>query len=245
MKYNKLSFIIPCYNEENTILQLITKILEINWPLQIELVIVNDGSKDKSWDLLQRYNKDNRFKLINNPQNLGKSRTVKRGLVASTGDLVVIQDADLEYEPSDLLEFLELFEKNNVDIVYGNRFNRSNKVIYISNWIGNQFLSIFSSLFTGIRNGMWTKDMEVCYKMVNGNVFRDIAVNLNATTNFGIEPEITARLSKYKMPNNKKLKFSQISINYYPRTVKEGKKMKGFSDGSKALIEIIKYNLFN
>ncbi|MEI6887196.1 MAG: glycosyltransferase family 2 protein [bacterium] len=233
----------PSYNEEKTLPEIIKKILEIKWPVEVELVIVNDGSKDNSWELLQKYSSDSRIKLINNEKNLGKSRTVKRGILASTGDLVVIQDADLEYNPENLLMFLDAFEKTNVDIVYGNRFDKKNKVIYISNWIGNQLLSALSSMFTGPRNGMWTKDMEVCYKMVRGDIFREISRDLTATTSFGIEPEITAKLSKYKKEGNVHLKFKQIPIDYYPRTIEEGKKMRGLSDGYKAFLEILKYNI--
>lgn len=240
MHNGKLSIVIPNYNEEKTILQIIDKILKLNWPIALELVIVDDCSRDKSRELLSIYQSDKRFKLIFNEQNLGKSRSVKKGILATTGDLIVVQDADLEYEPANLLDFIKLFQTHDLDIVYGNRFGKNNKFIYVGNWIGNRALSLFSSLFTWFRNGMWTQDMECCYKMVKGEVLRAIAPKFTATSNFGIEPEITARLSRYKP----KLKFAELPIDYYPRTIAEGKHMRGISDGTKALLEILKYNLF-
>lgn len=244
MKYQKLSLVMPVYNEEQTLAQIVQKILQINWPLTIEIIMVNDGSSDNSRQIMQQLSADKRVRIFDNPKNIGKTQTVKFAISQSTGDLVVIQDADLEYEPNDLLQMLDLFEASNLDIIYGNRFGKKNKIIYLSNWLGNRSLSFFSSLFTGLRSQMWTSDMETCYKMINGDVIRQIAPQIISTSSFGFEPEITARLSKYKK-NGKHLKFKQIPIHYYPRTIAEGKKMKGIVDGFKALKEIIKFNLSN
>lgn len=248
MKTKKLSIIMPVYNEENTLKHIIDKVLGINWGLELELIIVNDCSKDRSAKILESYSKDKHVTVITNPKNIGKSQTVKRGIAASTGDLVAIQDSDLEYEPEDLLKIVDIFRTRAVDAVYGNRFGKNNKIIYYSNWIGNRALSLFSNLFTYARARMWTSDMETCYKVIKGEIFRDIAATITSTTNFGLEPEITAKLARYKVKDSKAsrhIKFAQIPINYHPRTIAQGKKMKGVSDGFKALYEIIIYNIFN
>lgn len=243
MKYQKLSFVIPVYNEARTLATLLDKVLAVAWPLEIELVCINDASKDSSLEILNGYAVDKRFKIIDNETNLGKSRSVKKGILASSGDLVVIQDSDLEYEPSDLLMFIEKFENSEVDMIYGNRFGKNNKVVYWSNWFGNRSLSFLSSVFTLLRAGFTTTDMETCYKMVRGDVIRNIAEKFISTSGFGFEPELTARLAGVKSAG-KKLRYFEIPINYYPRTAAEGKHLKGLSDGVKALGEIIKFNLF-
>jgi glycosyltransferase involved in cell wall biosynthesis len=242
----KISFVIPAYNEAATITDLITKVemVDLGAGLEKEIVIVNDGSKDNTWEVISNYKEDQKFKLLNNEQNLGKSQTVRKGILATTGDLVVIQDADLEYDPENLRQFVQLILNGEADVVYGNRFGKQNKIIYIQNWIGNTFLSFVSAIFTGLRAGIWPRDMEVCYKMMQGEVFRDIAKQITATSRFGLEPEITARMAKYRKADGSHLKFKQVPIDYYPRTIAAGKKMNAVSDGLKALWEIVKYNLF-
>lgn len=231
------------YNESKTLAKLLDKVLAVKWPLAIEIICVNDASKDDSLSILKKYSDAGKVKIINNESNLGKSRSVKRGLLATTGDLVVIQDADLEYEPSDLLKFLKIFQDETVDVVYGNRFGVKNKIVYWSNWFGNRLLSLISSIFTLVKGGFVTSDMEVCYKMLRGQIFRDIAAKLVSSSGFGFEPELTARVAACRI-KGKRLKFSQVPINYYPRTAAEGKHLKGLSDGYKALFEIVKFNLF-
>lgn len=228
----------PVYNEGNTLDKILNNILVTKWPLEIEIVATNDCSKDESLNILKAWQERLPIKILNNDTNLGKSVSVKKGILKSSGDLVVIQDADLEYEPQDLLEFIEVFEQVPVDVVYGNRFLINNKVIYPLNWLGNKGLSFLSGVFTQLRAGFFPGDMEVCYKMVKGEMFRELAKELVSTSNFGFEPEITARLSKVKG-----VAFKELPINYYPRTVKEGKKMKGLTDGIKAAIEILRFNI--
>ena len=237
----------PVYNEERTLSTIIDNVLKQPWETQIELIIIDDSSKDNSSKIIQTYRANKQIKILTNPINLGKSQTVKRGILASRGDVVVIQDSDLEYEPGDLLKLIKYYKDNSLDAVYGNRFGKHNKIIYYSNWVGNRALSFISSLFTYINGRMWVSDMETCYKVINGNIFRDIAATITSTTNFGIEPEITAKLAKYKIKkeNGRHIKFKQIPINYHPRTIAQGKKMKGLSDGFKALKEIFHYSLFN
>ena len=241
MKYRKLSFIIPVYNEERTLEQLLAKVAAAELDIEKEIVLVDDGSRDRSPEILQKLSKQPGYKVLFNENNSGKSQTVKRGILASTGDLVVIQDADLEYDPEDLDEFVQTFQLTDVDVIYGNRFGKANKVVYWHNWIGNTGLSYFSAFITGLRAGMWTRDMEVCYKMARGEVYRDIAKKLTSRSTFGLEPELTALFSKYKI-DGRHLQFRQIPICYYPRTLAEGKHMSAINDGIKAGWEIIKFN---
>lgn len=233
-----LSLVIPAHNEEKTLLELVKKVQKSLGSINYDIVIVNDGSTDKTLEIATKLSNDFRnISCLSNDVNIGKSQTVRKGILATTGNYVVIQDADLEYEPSDLLLLYEKISRENLDIVYGNRFGYNNKVVYWKNWFGNTFLSLMSSLITGLRAGMWVRDMEVCYKIAKGELFRDLAINIESKSNFGFEPEITAKFSKVKG-----LKFAQMPIKYYPRTLEEGKHMNAFRDGFKALKEILYFN---
>ncbi len=241
----KLSIVIPAYNEEKTLEAILEKVITVNLPewFTKEIIIVNDCSKDNTLSIAEEFsNKYENIIVINNPQNMGKSQSVRNGILKSTGDVVIIQDADLEYEPSDFAEMLKIMIENEYDVVYGNRFGRPNKVIYWQNYFGNLFLSFISNLFTFPRIKTYIPDMEVCYKMVRGDVLREIAQNITSKSNFGFEPEVTAKLSKYKI-NGRYLKFGIYPIYYYARSIAEGKKMKAIEDGVKALKEIIYYNI--
>jgi len=242
---SKLSIVIPAYNEEKTLEELVNKVLQVQLPYNYskEIVIVNDGSKDNSWQVMLKLSANHKeIKSIQNEKNVGKTQTVRNGILKSTGDFVVIQDADLEYEPTEISEILKKAVDENLDVVYGNRFGKKNKVIYVQNYIGNKMLSAFSNLFTFPRLRTWIPDMEVCYKLIKGEVIRDIAKGIRATSNFGFEPEVTAKLSRYKL-NGKRLKLGIVPISYFPRSIAEGKKMNAIRDGVKAMVEIIKYNL--
>jgi len=242
-----LSIIIPAYNEEKTLAQIVLKVLAINLPegFQREIIICDDCSTDRTnpiaTDLANQYPV---IKLLRNSKNLGKTQTVRRGLLASSGDFVIIQDADLEYDPEDIVFLLQETLRHQADVCYGNRFGKYNGVIYLQNFYGNLFLSAISSLFTSYRLRVVIPDMEVCYKLIRGDVARELAPHITATSNFGFEPEITARLSRYKKPDGSCLRFLVLPISYFPRSVAEGKKMKAFRDGIKALWEIVKFNLF-
>lgn len=228
----------PVYNESKTIDDIVVKVIKILKGVDFELIIVNDGSTDDSWDKITKLSKKySRIKAVN-LSHRGKSQTVKAGILKTKGEYVVIQDADMEYDPRDVIRMFKEIKKRKLDVIYGNRFGYKNKVIYIQNWIGNTFLSFFSGLFTGIRAGMFPRDMEVCYKMARGKIYRECAKSLVSKSNFGFEPEITAKFSKI---NN--ISFTQVPIKYTPRTVKEGKHMKAIKHGVLALFEIIYFNL--
>lgn len=240
-----LSIIIPVYNEQASLEQSINDVLAIDLPQgwEPEIVIVNDASTDNSHEILSEFAARHGFiYYLSNKVNSGKSQTVKKGLLHSLGDVVIIRDADLEYDAKDMVIMLEHMIENNLDVVYGNRFGKNNKVIYWKNYLGNRALSFFSNLFTFPRIRVWLSDMEVCYKLINGKVAREIADTIVSRTNFGIEPELTAKLSRYKK-DGKRLSFGVVPINYYPRSIAEGKKMNAIKDGIHAAREILKFNL--
>lgn len=247
-----LSIVIPVYNEERTLIRLLKKVSVFRLPKNVfkEIIIVNDKSTDSSLELIEKYvreqqkNKDGiTYVVLNNKRNLGKSRAVKHGVLHSTGDFVVTQDADLEYKPSELKLFIDRFLENpNIDVIYGNRFNKSNQFSNIVHSSGNQFLTFVSNLFTRPK-GFAPNDMETCYKMVRGNIMRTLFKASEAKTNFGLEPELTAKLARYRYPNGKRLNFEQIDIYYKPRTLAQGKKMLWFKHGSEALLEILYFNV--
>jgi len=242
-----LSIIIPAYNEEKTLAQIVLKVLSINLPegFKKEIIICDDCSTDQTnliaTSLASQYAE---IKLLRNSKNLGKTQTVRQGLLVSSGEFVIIQDADLEYDPEDIGFLLRETLRHQADVCYGNRFGKYNGVIYLQNFYGNLFLSAISSLFTSFRLRVVIPDMEVCYKLMRGDVARELADKITATSNFGFEPEITAKLSRYKKPDGSCLRFLILPISYSPRSITEGKKMRAFRDGLLALWEIFKYNLF-
>jgi glycosyltransferase involved in cell wall biosynthesis len=239
----KLSIVIPAYNEQNTILSILKKVVDIKLPRNIskEIIIVNDCSTDKTGELINIFIKqkfpDITFKYIENDKNVGKSQTVKHGVLHSTGDLVVVQDADLEYVPQELSRLVEIFLKDPMtDVVYGNRFNTSNEFINLTHLLGNKFVTFCSNLLTRMK-GFKVKDMETCYKMGRGELMRGIFSTLESKTNFGLEPEVTAKLAMLNV------NVKDCNISYIPRSESEGKKMRWFKHGLEAINEIFKYNI--
>jgi glycosyltransferase involved in cell wall biosynthesis len=243
---NCLSFVIPAFNEEKTIGNVLDVLDQIVLPagFKKEVILVNDGSADRTIDVMNSYaQKYSYIKVLDNPQNMGKSRSVRRGLMETSGNYVIIQDADLEYDPKEIPVLLSEALEKNYDVVYGNRFGKKdNKRIYWSYFIGNKVLSMFSNIFTFPRFGKFIPDMEVCYKLFKGEIIRNIAKDLVSTSTFGFEPEITARLARYKI-NERHVKIGIMPISYYPRKITEGKKIR-WMDGVKAIIEIIRFNIF-
>lgn len=224
----------PCYNEKATIEKIISEVESVNLgSTKKELVIIDDGSKDGTRDILKKLAEKNpAITLIFQKKNQGKGAALKRGILASTGDIVVIQDADLEYDPEEYKRLLYPIERGHADVVYGSRFigGEPHRIIYYRNQVANKFLTTLSNMFTGLN----LTDMETCYKMFKGDLVRSLAKDLKAKR-FGFEPEITARVAKSKAA------VYEIGISYYGRSKEEGKKI-GMKDGLKAIWEIIYFN---
>ncbi len=234
-KAKKISIVIPCYNEKATIEKILDEVMEVNLgTTKKEILIVDDGSKDGTRNILKKLAEKNKaITLIFQKQNQGKGAALKKGILKSTGDVVIVQDADLEYDPQEYPRLLYPIERGHADVVYGSRFigGEPHRIIYYRNQVANKFLTFLSNVFTGLN----LTDMETCYKMFKGDLVRDLAKDLHAQR-FGFEPEITARVAKSGA------RVYEIGISYYGRSKEEGKKI-GLRDGVKAIWEIIYYNL--
>lgn len=235
----KISIVIPVYNEEKFIAQTMEKVIRCDsCGFKKEIILIDDGSKDQSPKLLKalltKYRKQAEIKLILNKHNRGKGAALKDGFLNSTGDIVLVQDADLEYNPDEYPILLEPFIKHNAEVVYGSRLlsNRPHRVLYFWHYVSNLFLTTLSNMFTNLN----LSDMETGYKVFRGDLIRDLAKKLESKR-FGIEPEITARIAKIKG-----LKIYEVGISYSGRTYEEGKKI-GWKDGARAIWEIFKYNV--
>ena len=228
----KISILIPCYNEEKTIEKIINKILDLK-DLNLEIIIVDDNSTDSSRSIIDKKLKDKIHKLILNDRNYGKGYSIRKGIEAATGEVLIIQDADLEYDPKDYQKLLEPFKLGVADVVYGSRFIGSDKkrVLYFWHTVGNKILTLLSNIFTNLN----LSDMEVGYKAFKTDVIKNIDLKENR---FGFEPEVTAKIAK------KSLRLYEVGISYYGRKYNEGKKIT-WKDGFSAIRCILKYNLFN
>lgn len=235
-KAKKLSIVVPCYNEEHTIEKILAEVEEVNLgTTQKEIVIVDDCSNDNTRKILKELSKRNKdIRVLLQDHNQGKGAALKRGIAETTGDVVVVQDADLEYDPQEYKRLLYPIERGHADVVYGSRFigGEPHRIIYYRNQVANKFLTFLSNLFTGLN----LTDMETCYKMMRGDLARRLATDLQAKR-FGFEPEITARIAKSNAA------VYEIGISYYGRSKEEGKKIS-FRDGLKAIWEIIRFNAF-
>ena len=228
----KLTIIIPCFNEVNTIKQIIDKIVEVS-PYENEIIIIDDFSTDGSREILSQIEKAKISKLILNEKNYGKGYCIKKGIEETTGDILIIQDADLEYDPSDYTKMIEPIKKNNADVVYGSRFigSEEKRVLYYWHTLGNKFLTTLSNMFTNIN----LTDMECCYKAFKIEIIKEIDLKENR---FGFEPEVTAKLAK------KDIRIYEVGIKYFGRKYSDGKKIT-WKDGFGAIYCIIYYNLFS
>lgn len=227
-----LSIIIPAYNEEKTIGEVLGALVR-EVPDAHEIIVVDDGSIDNTYQVVESFcGKIPQLRLIRQPRNQGKTAALRTGFAASTGDVVIVQDADLEYDPVDIPELINPIEKGKADVVYGSRFmiRRAARVLYFKHFIANQFLTFLSNLFTDLN----LSDVETGYKVFRGEIIRNMVIE---TSGFGFEIEVTAKVAKLNC------RVYEVPISYNGRTYEEGKKI-GFKDGLFAILYIFKYNLF-
>lgn len=226
----KLSIIIPCYNEENSIEQIVDKVIQVV-SSPYEIIIIDDFSTDKTRFILENKLKNKIDKLILNPSNLGKGYSLRQGISEASGKIILIQDADLEYDPNDYKKLIEPIEEGYADVVYGSRFTgaQNKRVLYFWHMVGNKFLTILSNMFSNLN----LSDMEVGYKVFKSDVLKNIKLYEDR---FGFEPEITAKIAK------KNLRIYEVGISYHGRKYSEGKKIT-WRDGFSAIRCIILYSL--
>ena len=226
----KISIIIPCYNEENSIEQIVDKVIQaLSSPY--EIIIIDDFSTDKTRFILENKLKNKIDKLILNPSNLGKGYSLRQGISEASGEIILIQDADLEYDPNDYKKLIEPIEEGYADVVYGSRFTgaQNKRVLYFWHMVGNKFLTILSNMFSNLN----LSDMEVGYKVFKSDVLKNIKLYEDR---FGFEPEITAKIAK------KNLRVYEVGISYHGRKYSEGKKIT-WRDGFSAIRCIVLYGL--
>ena len=231
----KISVIVPCFNEEKTISNLVGKVLKALIDMKKQIVIVDDCSTDNTFKILQELSAlDKSIIIESHSYNQGKGAAIRTALLSVTGDIVIIQDADLEYNPSEFPKLLKPILDGDADVVYGSRFKSGDaaRVIYFWHRLGNLFLTFFSNMFTNLN----LTDMETCYKVFSKEVLNQIKIEENR---FGFEPEITAKIANIRP----RLRIYEVGISYYGRTYDEGKKIT-YKDGFRAIYAIIKYNLF-
>ncbi|MGK2862022.1 MAG: glycosyltransferase family 2 protein [Chitinophagaceae bacterium] len=235
----KLSILISCFNEELLVAIILRKILEVqlDYGMSKEIIIVDDGSTDNTSSVIQRFieqNKEAPIIFIQHKINKGKGAGIHSALQHSTGNIVIIQDADLEYDPKEYSKLLKPIMDGHADVVYGSRFRGSeaHRILFFFHSAGNQLLTFFSNVFTGLN----LTDMETGYKMFRKEILQQITIR---EKRFGIEPEITARISRIK-----DIRIYEVGISYYGRSYAEGKKIN-WKDGFRAMYCILKYNIFS
>ena len=239
MSINSLSIIIPCYNEEGTVHLILDKVRSVQLLNGItrEIIIVDDCSTDNTFNVLQEYilkYPADGFRLVRHPVNQGKGAAIHTGIREAICDYVIIQDADLEYDPQEYNLLIKPVLEANADVVYGSRFSGGNphRILFYWHTIGNKFLTALSNMFTNLN----LTDMETCYKLFRREQLQSLKLR---EKRFGFEPEVTAKISR--LP---KIRIYEVGISYYGRTYDEGKKI-GMKDAFRALYCIIKYNIFS
>lgn len=226
----KLSIVIPCYNESSTIVKIIEQINQQS-SIDKEIILIDDFSTDGTRSIIEKELKNKVDQIFLNEKNYGKGYCIKKGIKKAKGDMILIQDADLEYNPSDYKKLINPIEKNIADVVYGSRFigSAEKRVLYFWHTLGNKLLTLLSNIFTNLN----LTDMEVGYKVFKTEVIKNINLEENR---FGFEPEVTAKISK------KKLRIYEVGISYFGRKYTDGKKIT-WKDGFSAIRCIFKYNL--
>ncbi len=235
----KLSIVIPAYNEAATIHHILNKVKDVSLigEFEKEVVIVDDCSKDGTFDRIKEYQTENpgfNVQLFQHDVNQGKGAALHTGIKSATGEITVIQDADLEYDPNEFNILLKPFVDGVADVVYGSRFmgGTPHRILFFWHSIGNQFLTFLSNMFTNLN----LTDMETCYKMFRTKTVQSLSLK---EKRFGFEPEVTAKLSRVKG-----IRIYEVGISYYGRTFEEGKKI-GWKDGFRAIYCILKYNIWS
>jgi glycosyltransferase involved in cell wall biosynthesis len=227
----KLSIVIPAYNEEKTLQDVVDAVQSVILPLAKEIVIVDDASKDGTRQIIEQLSGENLIRVFHK-KNQGKGAALCSGFAAATGDIVLIQDADLEYDPAEYPKLLQPILDGRADVVYGSRFvgSEAHRVLYFWHMMGNRFLTLLSNMFTNLN----LTDMETCYKVFRKEIIQNIQIREDR---FGFEPEITAKVARTGC------RIYEVGISYSGRTYAEGKKI-GIMDGFRALYCIVKYRFF-
>jgi len=228
----QISIVIPAYNEEKTIEQVIDQVL-IKVNHLGEIIVIDDGSTDKTGEICKKLAQDRpQIQYYLQPRNMGKTEALKEGFRRSTGEIVIVQDADLEYDPLEINDVVTPILEGKADVVLGSRFlvRRASRSLYFRHFMANKFITFLSNLFTDLN----LTDVETCYKAFRGEIIRNMIIT---STRFGFEVEVVAKVAKLKC------RVYEVPISYYGRSYEEGKKI-GFKDGLMALFYILKYNLF-